>query len=59
MRNLSQLIDHLKPYSIAYIATYTGLHPNTVQKLRSGNMKNPKLETMQKLEDFLAYEQRL
>jgi DNA-binding phage protein len=50
---LDELIERLKNYRIAYISEQTGVHWNTIQRILSGEVSDPRIGTVLKLQRFL------
>ncbi len=51
-----QVTQGLQDRVIAVVAEKTGLHPNTVRKMKSGEFKEPPFSTISKLSDYLESE---
>lgn len=52
MLNPEQIKEKLKDRVVSVVAEETGLHPNTVRKLKEGKGKSPEYETVKKLSDY-------
>lgn len=50
---LKRVIDGLSDRNLERVAKNVGLHANTVRSIANGSNKNPALETLQKLDDYL------
>lgn len=53
MMTLDQIRDALKDRRPAMVAQYTGLHVNTVMRIRDGMNTNPTYEVVAALSDYL------
>lgn len=51
---LDQVQEALKDRRIKMVSEATGLHPNTLAKLRDGRNTNPTYEVMVKLSEYLG-----
>ena len=49
---LDELLERLRPYRREDIASKTGLSMSTVNKIMSGENRNPSLQTLEKLNNF-------
>lgn len=49
---LNELLERLSPYRREDIASKTGLSMSTVNKIMSGENRNPSLQTLEKLSNF-------
>lgn len=49
---LDELLERLRPYRREDIASETGLSMSTVNKIMSGENRNPSLQTLEKLSNF-------
>lgn len=53
---LDELLERLRPYRREDIASKTGLSISTVNKIMSGENRNPSLQTLDKLNSFVEGE---
>lgn len=53
---LDELLERLRPYRREDIASKTGLSMSTVNKIMSGENRNPSLQTLDKLNSFVEGE---
>lgn len=52
--NLEEIKQKLLDRNFSFIARATGIHQSTISAIMTGRIKNPKYETVKKLEDYLA-----
>jgi hypothetical protein len=53
-RLLEYVVQNLADRNLAKVAKNVRLHENTVRSIANGNNKNPAIETLEKLADYLA-----
>ena len=56
MLNPEQIKDKLQDRKLSAVAENTGLHYNTLRKLRDGEAKEPSYETIKVLSDYFVGE---
>lgn len=54
MKALHEIRVLLGDRRLMLVAEATGLHYNTIRDIRDGRRKNPTIETVQKLSDYLG-----
>lgn len=54
MLSLDEIRRALQGCDLTAVAYHTGMHINTIRRYRDGDVKDPPLETVKKLSEYLA-----
>lgn len=53
MLSIEEIRSKLKDRKVTVVSQATGIHKNTIYKIRRGQVTNPELETVKTLSDYL------